>query len=80
MRIGFEITQILRDQPPNKTKGRELDFCCMEFSLKSGVPNLQRFIYGFRTEEGVVGLLNLRWKVEVIPFPNSVCRLNFQHT
>ena len=25
------------DPPPNKTKGREFDFCCMEFSWKSGV-------------------------------------------
>jgi len=36
LRIGFEITQILRNPPPNKTKGREFDFCCMEFFRKSG--------------------------------------------
>ena len=59
MRIGFEITQILRDQPPNKTKGREFDFYCMEFSQKSGVPNLQHFIYGYRTEEGIVEFLRV---------------------
>ena len=43
----------------NKTKGREFDFYCMEFSLKSEVPNLQCFIQRYRTEEGIVGFLRV---------------------
>ena len=68
MRIGFEITQILRNPPPNITKDRELDFYCMEFSQKSGVPNLQRFIYGYRTEEGVVEFLRITTEKGVLIF------------